>query len=122
MKLLALSPILWTKHLQLTVGYYTTVLGFECENLNEDLGWASLVRDNVQVMIAVPSQHPEFNSPQMSGSIYIKTDDVEKIWKELKDKTDICYPIDNYETGMREFAIFDNNRYIIQFGQEIEST
>lgn len=119
MKLLALSPILWTKHLQLTVGYYTTVLGFACEDIKEEIGWASLIKDNVQIMIAVPSQHTEFKASQMTGSIYIRTDDVEKLWAELKDKTDICYPIDNFETGMREFAIFDNNRYIIQFGQEI---
>ena len=120
MKLLGLSPMLWTKHLSLTVGFYTNILKFKCDELNEEWGWASLSRDNVQFMLAVPKSHPEFKEPQFTGSIYINTDDVEKIWKELKDKVEVVYPIDNFEHGMREFAIYDCNRYIIQFGQEID--
>jgi len=120
MKLLGLSPMLWTKHLNLTVGFYTTILNFKCDELNEKTGWASLSRDNVQVMLAVPKHHPEFKEAHFTGTIYIHTDDVEKIWRELKDKVEIVYPIDNFETGMREFAIYDNNRYVLQFGQEID--
>jgi predicted enzyme related to lactoylglutathione lyase len=120
MKLLGLSPMLWTKHLNLTVGFYTNILKFKCDELNEKLGWASLSRDNVQVMLAVPKRHPDFKEAQFTGSIYIHTDDIEKLWKELKDKVEVVYPIDNFEHGMREFAIYDCNRYMIQFGQEID--
>lgn len=120
MKLLGLSPMLWTKHLALTVGFYTNILKFKCDEMNEEWGWASLSRDNVQVMLAVPKQHPEFKAAQFTGSLYIQTDDIEKLWKELKDKVEIVYPIDNFEHGMREFAIYDNNRYLLQFGQEID--
>ncbi len=120
MKLLGLAPMLWTKHLNLTVGFYTNILKFKCDELNEEIGWASLSRDNVQVMLAVPKQHPEFKQPQMTGSIYIHTDDVDKLWKELKDSVEIVYPLDNFEYGMREFAISDNNGYTVQFGQEID--
>jgi hypothetical protein len=122
MKLLGLSPMLWTKHLNLSVGFYTNILGFTCDELNEKLGWASLSRDNVQIMLATPKQHPEFKEALFTGSIYIQTDDVEKIWKELKDKVEVVYPIDNFEYGMREFAFYDCNKYIIQFGQEIDLT
>lgn len=120
MKLLGLSPMLWTKHLNLTVGFYTNVLKFTCDELNEKIGWASVSRDNIQVMIVEPRQHPEFTESQFTGSIYIHTDDVDKVWKELKDKVEIVYPIDNFEHGMREFAIYDCNKYMIQFGQEID--
>jgi hypothetical protein len=120
MKLLGLSPILWTKHLNLTVGFYTNILKFKCDELNEKIGWASLSRGNVQVMLVVPRQHPEFNTALFTGSIYIHTDDVDKLWKELKDIVEVVYPVDNFEYGMREFAIYDNNKYMIQFGQEID--
>ena len=43
----------------------------------------------------------------------------EQIWERLKDKTNVCYPIETFEYGMREFAIYDNNGYLLQFGQEI---
>jgi hypothetical protein len=120
MKLVGLSLMLWTKHLSLTVGFYTNFLKFNCDELNEKLGWASLSRDNIQIMIVTPRQHPDFKEPQFTGSIYIHTDDVDKVWKELKDKVEVVYPIDNFEYGMREFAIYDNNKYMIQFGQEID--
>ena len=120
MKLLGLAPMLWTKHLNLTVGFYTSVLKFKCDELHEDIGWASLSRDNIQIMLAVPRSHPEFKEAQFTGTIYIHTDDVDKLWKELKDSVEIVYPIDNIEYGMREFAIYDNNKYILQFGQEID--
>ena len=120
MKLLGLSPMLWTKHLNLTVGFYTNILKFNCDELNEKMGFASLSRDNVQMMLVVPKQHADFKETQFTGSVYIHTDDVEKIWKELKDKVEVIYPIDNFEHGMREFAIYDNNKYRIIFGQEID--
>lgn len=31
----------------------------------------------------------------------------------------VCYPIEDFHYGMREFAIFDNNGYLLQFGQPV---
>jgi hypothetical protein len=120
MKLLSLAPMLWTKHLSLTVGFYTNILKFKCDELNEEIGWASMSRDHIQIMLAVPKNHPGFKEAQFTGSIYIYTDDVEKLWIEFKEKAEVVYPIDNFEYGMREFAIYDNNKYMLQFGQEID--
>ena len=71
-------------------------------------------------MLAVPKKHPDFKEAYFTGTIYIHTDDVEKSGANLRTKLEVVYPIDNFETGMREFAIYDNNKYIIQFGQEID--
>lgn len=35
----------------------------------------------------------------------------------LKSKANICHEIKTFEWGMREFAIYDNNGYIVQFVQ-----
>lgn len=43
------------------------------------------------------------------------------MWWKLKDKARVCYGIEIFEYGMREFAIYDNNGYLLQFGQEFES-
>lgn len=40
-------------------------------------------------------------------------------WGELKDKVRLCYPIEDFDHGMREFAISDNNGCLLQIGQEI---
>ena len=47
-------------------------------------------------------------------------DDVETIWEDLKDKAKIVYDLETFVWGMREFAVYDNNGYILQFGQDIE--
>ena len=116
MKLHALTPMLNTWDLRASIAFYTDILGFECEKLSEG-GWASLKRDGVAIMFASPNQHMGYTAPALTGSLYFKTTDVDGLWQRLKDKTRVCYPIENFEYGMREFAIFDNNGYLLQFGQ-----
>ena len=119
MKLREVRPILRTKNLLETVEFYTKRLGFACESLNEQWGWASLKRDEVTIMIAKPNDHEQFDEPSFTGSLYLYSDDVEAAWQQLKDETRVCYPIEDFEYGMREFAIYDNNGYVLQFGQEL---
>ena len=45
-------------------------------------------------------------------------DDANALWLQLKDKATVVYPIEEFDYGMREFAIRDINGYILQFGQE----
>ena len=119
MNYLALRPMLWTNQLLETLQFYTETLGFTCHEYNEEWGWASLGRDGVELMLSRPNEHTPFEKAQFTGSFYISTDDVEANWHELKDKVSICYPIETFEWGMREFAIYDNNGYLLQFGQEV---
>lgn len=121
MKLTDLRPMLWTENLSETVDFYVGVLGFTCDEINEDWGWAALSKDAVALMFARPNAHTPFEKPIFTGSFYLNTTDVDALWLELKDKTKICYAIDNFEHGMREFAVYDNNGYLLQFGQEIKS-
>ena len=115
----ALRPMLWTDQLEQTVEFYTKTLGFTCAEFNKDWGWASLYKDNVEIMLARPNEHMTFERPLFTGSFYIDTTKVDDLWNELKDKVKVCYPLENFEHGMREFAIYDNNGYVLQFGEEI---
>jgi len=121
MKFQMLRPMLWTAELDETIIFYTDILGFTCDERNDTWGWAALHRDSVEVMLARPNEHTPLQKPIFTGSFYITVDDADSIWHELKDKARICYPIENFEWQMREFAIFDNNGYIIQFGQDLSS-
>ena len=117
-KLKEIRPMFWTKQLKETIEFYTKVLGFTCGAQSDDWGWAAVHRDDIEVMFAIPNEHTPFVIPVFSGSIYINVEDVESLWLEYKDKCKICYPIETFEYGMREFAIYDNNGYLLQFGQE----
>lgn len=111
--------MLWTTQLSETIKFYTEVLGFTMGEQNDEWGWASLHKDDVDLMLAKPNEHMPFNKPVFTGSLYITIDQVDQLWEMLKDQAEVLYGIENFEWGMREFAIYDNNGYIIQFGQEI---
>ena len=117
MKLTALTPMLWTEDLDKSVAFYRDVLGFECTAQME--AWASLGRDGVELMLSLPNQHEPYERPQFSGAFYFRCDDVDAWWERLKDKAAVVYPVENFDYGMREFAVRDNNGYILQFGSEI---
>jgi catechol 2,3-dioxygenase-like lactoylglutathione lyase family enzyme len=116
-KLTALTPMFWTRHVKETVVFYTEVLGFECGV--EEEGWAVLLRDEIEVMIAYPNEHVPFEGPMFTGSFYINTTNVDELWEAWKDTCNVCYEVADFEYGMREFAIYDNNNYILQFGQPL---
>lgn len=121
MKLTELAPMLWVDDVRATIDYYVSVLGFEEANYQPDWLWGLVEKDAVRIMLAGQNEHIPYNGPQFTGSLYLRTDDVEAWWNNLKDKADVYYAIENFEYGMREFAIRDCNGYIIQFGQDISA-
>jgi uncharacterized glyoxalase superfamily protein PhnB len=119
MKLTELRPMIWTEDLKATVDFYTETLGFTCVAIMEDRGWASLRRDTVGLMASLPNAHISYDKLDFTGSFYFNTDDVDAVWDQLKDKARVCYDIEDFDYGMREFAIYDNNGYLLQFGQPV---
>lgn len=119
MKASKLTPILWTENIEETVKFYGERLNFICSDKNDDWGWAGLYNGEIDLMLAKPNMHTPFEKPRFTGSLYFKIENVDELWNELKDKVKIAYPIENFEWGMREFAIYDNNGYMLQFGQDL---
>ena len=108
--------MLRTKDLNATIEFYTRRLGFVCDALSDEDGWAMLRRDAIGVMVATPKIHVPFDTPVFTGSLYFDVDDVAALWDELKDVVKIAYPLEAFHYGMREFAIYDNNGYMLKFG------
>lgn len=114
-----LRPILWTDKFDETIEFYVSTLGFTCAERNDDWGWAQLNRDSVELMLAIPNEHAEFTGTKFTGSFYINVDDVDGLWEHVREKARICYEPATFDWGMYEFAIYDNNGYLLQFGCEI---
>ena len=119
MKLTGLRPMLWTKDLQASIDFYTQVLEFTLDESNDDWGWASLHKDDVHIMLALPNEHTPFDKPVFTGTLYLNTDDVDYWWEKLKGKVKLFYEIEDFEYDMREFAFYDNNGYLLQYGTAI---
>ena len=67
----------------------------------------------------VPNAHEPFDKPRFTGSLYFRVDDVDELWKRLKDQATVVYPIEDFDYGMREFAVRDRDGYVLQFGRPI---
>ncbi len=116
----SLRPILWTKKFEETIRFYIDVLGFKLREMNEEWQWAALTKDGVEIMVSAPSMKMSFPAIGFTGSFYFNVDQVDVLWDAFRDEVDVCYEIENFPWGMREFAIYDINGYILQFGQNIE--
>lgn len=128
MKLHKLSPILWTKDLEKTISFYETVLGFKSKSNFPN--FATLTRENVEIMFIVPQDEPAdckdpndkdefFPKPNLTGSLFIVTEQVDQLWSLVKDKAEIKTAIADREYLMRDFSILDNNGYELVFGEDI---
>jgi uncharacterized glyoxalase superfamily protein PhnB len=116
-KLHNVVPMISVTNLDETIRFYSGVLGFAC--LKGIPEWACLTKDGVEFMICLPNQHEPFEKSLFTGSFYFRTDDVDGLWNSVKDKATVVYPVETFDYGMREFAIRDNNGYILQFGKEV---
>lgn len=114
-----LKPMLRTWDIPATIAFYRDILGFTCKTFDQEWGWALLIRDGVALMLSGPNQHEGDQAPSFTGSLYITCDDVDSLYAAVKDRVEISYPIEDFEYGMREFGIYDNNGYLLQFGKPI---
>jgi len=119
MQIIGPIPILYVADLEQATRFYCDVLGFQCANRLD--GWASLQLDHAEIMLSLPNEHLPFEKPMLTGSLCFRTENVEALWERLRGQVTIVYPIEDFEYGMREFAIRDLNSYVLQFGQEIDS-
>jgi len=117
MSLLGLTPMLTVTSIKDATDFYSSVLGFQIVASAE--GWACMRLDGIEVMFALPNAHLAFTRPEMTGSLYFKIDDAASLWQRLKDRCRVEYPLEDFDYGMREFAIRDNSGYLLQFGQDL---
>ncbi|MCT2406303.1 VOC family protein [Chryseobacterium antibioticum] len=116
----ALRPILWTENMDETIGFYTQILGFTLMERNDEWQWASIKKDDVQIMFS-QNEYEKPNGIGFTGSFYFNVENVDELWEDLKTKTRVCYEVETFEWEMREFAVYDNNGYLLQFGQSVDN-
>lgn len=120
MKLNSLTPLLRTRRLQETIDWYVGVLGFTCTANVPEWGFGRVQLDEADIMLATPNEHESFDQPALTGSLYLNTTDAAGWWEKLKDKCRVCYPLETFDYGMKEFGVYDINGYLLQFGQVLE--
>jgi len=120
MQLKSLTPMLRKWDLRASITFYTEVLGFECESLSEEWGWASLRRDGVSIMLAGPNEHEGDKAPAFTGLLYFPHRRRGRPLATAERQDARMLSDRDFEYGMREFAIYDNNGYMLQFGHHCQ--
>lgn len=104
-----------------TVDWYTSI-GFTLVRQNEEdgeLNWAKLTFGNSEVMFN--SGGKPSTEHRREVDLYITTDNVNDLYRRLKDRVQVVVDLYDAFYGMREFAIRDCNGFWITFGQPIQS-
>jgi len=112
-----------TNDLQATIAFYTAILGFTlCGTFGPEgeTRWCTMTREGVDIMFHLPNEVTNYGQILLTGSLYIYVDGVNVLWEQIKDKVEVLYEPENFEYEMREFAIKDNNGYILNFGEEVK--
>jgi|SRR5690242_9010447 uncharacterized glyoxalase superfamily protein PhnB len=110
-----LVPMLQTKNMGQTIGWYEKVLGFQ-QTSPQVSGWCCLSRDGVSIMFM---DNAHLGSPHATATQYFTVDDVDALWDDVKRYCQAEWGPEDMSYGLREFAIKDPNGYFLSFGSPI---
>lgn len=119
-----MTPNLMVENVNQTVDYYKNVLGFELVMSVPQAGifnWAMVKQGEVHLMFQergnIIEEYPIFKDRPIGGGLtfYIKVDDVEELYKKIKNSVSIILDLHTTFYGTVEFAIQDINGFILTF-------
>ena len=106
-----------------TVRWFEQNFGFEASTHPqlEPFEWASLVRNNVEIMLQrVPGyEKPNLYTRREGGvwDIYIRVKGVRELYDGLPADVSVISPLTHLEYGCDEFEVVDLNGYTLVFGE-----
>ncbi|MDI6048468.1 MULTISPECIES: VOC family protein [unclassified Flavobacterium] len=114
-----INPKLPMRNKAITRDYYLNELGFE-EYGNADFdGYLMVQKDSIQIHFF---EFKELDPKENYGQVYIRTDDIDKLYQSLLDKKTSIHPNGPLEIkpwGQKEFSLLDPDNNLLTFGQSI---
>jgi catechol 2,3-dioxygenase-like lactoylglutathione lyase family enzyme len=119
-----MAPQFLVRDLDAACGFYRDKLGFNIDFVyGEPAFYAGVVRDGITLHLKhtdEPEPSRQFKAQGEHLDIYVYTDDVDSLYDEYcTNEVSIMKPLIEEPWGTKEFAIQDNNGYIIYFGQVV---
>src|SRR5438309_11483334 len=114
-----LVPMIHVPDVRATADWYEA-LGFTVNRTHEDEGemsWALLSFGTSELMFNEGGRTS--TEYRREVDLYVHVDDVDDLYRRLKDGVEVEVKLYNAIYGMREFVIRDLNRFWITFGQPI---
>lgn len=115
--LTAINPKLPMRNKSITRNYYVNQLGFQ--EIGDYEGYLMVQRDNIEIHFF---EFPELDPKENYGQVYIRTNDIEAVYKSMiENKTEI-HPNGSIQTkpwGQKEFSLLDPDNNLLTFGQNV---
>lgn len=104
---------------EITKDFYLDKLGFEEVGSANFEGYLMIQKDNIQIHFF---EYKELAPKKNYGQVYIRTDDIDKLYQLFLDKKIGIHPNGNLEIkpwGQKEFSILDPDNNLLTFGQSV---
>ena len=119
-KLEKIVPQFLVLDLKAACDFYVEQLGFRVDFEYEDF-YAGVVRDGVMIHLKLSDTPDPCRQAKQQGDhldVYITVDDIEALYAEYQSRgVKFTQPLQTKPWDMREFIVWDNNGYILYFGQ-----
>jgi catechol 2,3-dioxygenase-like lactoylglutathione lyase family enzyme len=115
-----INPKLPMRDKAVTKDYYVNRLGFQLFGNSEFDGYLMVFKDNIQIHFF---DYKDLNPKENYGQVYIRTNDIDKLYQTLLDNNISIHPNGHLETkpwGQREFALLDPDNNLLTFGESIK--
>lgn len=101
----------------ITRNYYINQLGFQ--EIGDYEGYLMVKKDDIEIHFF---EFKEIDPKENYGQVYIRTEDIDKLYQSLLDNKTIIHPNGQLQTkpwGQKEFALLDPDNNLLTFGQNI---
>ena len=102
-----------------TKDYYVNKLGFQVFGNKDFDGYLMVSEDSIQIQFF---EFKELDSKENYGQVYIRTNDIDKLYQTFLDNNTEIHPNGHLEIkpwGQKEFSLLDPDNNLLTFGQII---
>ena len=114
-----INPKLPMRDKEITRDFYVNKLGFKDIGVDNFKDYLMVQKDHVQIhFFLFETLDPKENY----GQVYIRTDDIEGLYKSMLDTKQSIHPNGHLQTkpwGQKEFAMLDPDSNLLTFGQGV---
>ena len=114
-----INPKLPMRNKAVTREYYLNKLGFQEFGSADFDGYLMLQKDSIQIHFF---EFKELKPKENYGQVYIRTDNIEELYKSFLNKKIDIHPAGHLQTkpwGQKEFSLLDPDNNLLTFGQNI---
>jgi hypothetical protein len=114
-----INPKLPMRDKKVTREFYLNQLGFKEFGSADFDGYLMVEKERIQIHFF---EFKELEPKENYGQVYIRTDNIEQLYKSLLEKQIEIHPNGKLETkhwGQKEFSILDPDNNLLTFGQNI---